>query len=534
MRWPDACICGVDLPDPELAGHWDAGAFEPLFGDIGRLPFPEDAFDLVLAIEVLEHVPFPELALAELHRVARRDLVVSVPRERVWSLANLARGKYLTDLGNTPGHINHWSKKVLRRAGGATLRRARRSAARSPGPWWRHRCDPEAPPRPGGPWVRRSTTTDHLPHLAPTAPPALGPAVEQARQLLRPAPVAVAGRADRHRPAVRRQRLVPDLVDPALPLHRRTGPRRLRAGPAIRATSPPSTPRSTRPTAAPPCGPASPSNPRRRRDVWVANNPPLALCHRRRPRRHQSRLGASPGDRLIGLRLFNAACMTACGRLRGPAGAGPGRRRRAGGAGGRRRLLPRSRTSGFIGGRRLHRRRRPALTSVALLDALGSVCRSGPSRRQMRGPGGVVRPRRIGASHDRGTGRRSSPCMGLLVVAWRWVLARRAPPGLPSSPRDWRTSSSRSASSPLWSAVVLGAPALVLSRLVVPPQHPPLRRRHGFAALVRQVPPPADRRSRPSTSSDHPVGLPRDAAHHLHPAHGGQHAQRPDLVVALC
>ena len=63
-RWPDATFCGVDLPDPELAGHWDGKGFSPLFGDIGRLPFEDDTFDLVLAIEVLEHVPYPELALA--------------------------------------------------------------------------------------------------------------------------------------------------------------------------------------------------------------------------------------------------------------------------------------------------------------------------------------------------------------------------------------------------------------------------------------------------------------------------------------
>lgn len=132
QRWPDATFCGVDLPDPELAGHWDGKGFAPLFGDIGRLPFPDDTFDLVLAIEVLEHVPFPELALAELNRVGRRDLVVSVPRERIWSVANLARGKYLADLGNTPGHINHWGKRSFAELVG---RRFDVRSVRTPFPW---------------------------------------------------------------------------------------------------------------------------------------------------------------------------------------------------------------------------------------------------------------------------------------------------------------------------------------------------------------------------------------------------------------
>jgi SAM-dependent methyltransferase len=131
-RWPDATFVGLDLPDPELAGHWEGGGFAPLFGDIGRLPFEDDTFDLVLAIEVLEHVPFPELALAELHRVARRDLVVSVPREPIWCAANLARGKYVKDLGNTPGHINHWSKRGFAELVG---RRFDVRSVRSPFPW---------------------------------------------------------------------------------------------------------------------------------------------------------------------------------------------------------------------------------------------------------------------------------------------------------------------------------------------------------------------------------------------------------------
>lgn len=131
-RWPTATFCGVDLPDPELAGNWTGKGFCPLFGDIGRLPFPDATFDLVLAIEVLEHVPYPEVALAEMARVARRAVVVSVPREPVWSAANLTRGKYVRELGNTPGHINHWSKKAFAELVG---RRFDVRLVQSPFPW---------------------------------------------------------------------------------------------------------------------------------------------------------------------------------------------------------------------------------------------------------------------------------------------------------------------------------------------------------------------------------------------------------------
>ena len=68
-----------------------------------------DGAELVVCCEVLEHLERPEEALRVLQRVARGHLILSVPREPVWRLLNMARGKYLADLGNTPGHVHHWS-----------------------------------------------------------------------------------------------------------------------------------------------------------------------------------------------------------------------------------------------------------------------------------------------------------------------------------------------------------------------------------------------------------------------------------------
>ena len=49
--------------------------------------------------------------LDEMSRVASRKILVSVPREPIWRILNMARGAYIKDLGNTPGHLNHWSKR---------------------------------------------------------------------------------------------------------------------------------------------------------------------------------------------------------------------------------------------------------------------------------------------------------------------------------------------------------------------------------------------------------------------------------------
>ena len=91
--------------------EWRTRGFVGVYGDIARLPFPPLSFDLVMAIEVLEHVDDPVAALAELVRVSRGGMVLSVPREPIWRVANMARGKYLADLGNTPGHVQHWSRR---------------------------------------------------------------------------------------------------------------------------------------------------------------------------------------------------------------------------------------------------------------------------------------------------------------------------------------------------------------------------------------------------------------------------------------
>ncbi|EPR42104.1 methyltransferase type 11 [Desulfovibrio sp. X2] len=93
---------------------------------------PEDAAPLIVCCEVLEHLEEPDEALAALARAASQWCLLSVPREPLWRVLNMARGKYLGDLGNTPGHVQHWGR-------GGFLRLLARHfdvvAVRSPLPW---------------------------------------------------------------------------------------------------------------------------------------------------------------------------------------------------------------------------------------------------------------------------------------------------------------------------------------------------------------------------------------------------------------
>jgi ubiquinone/menaquinone biosynthesis C-methylase UbiE len=79
-----------------------------------ELPFEDRAFDLVLCLEVLEHLADPDAALAELVRVSDRMVVITVPHEPWFRLGSLLRGKYLADLGNHPEHVNHFDRAGLR------------------------------------------------------------------------------------------------------------------------------------------------------------------------------------------------------------------------------------------------------------------------------------------------------------------------------------------------------------------------------------------------------------------------------------
>ncbi|MFL5816193.1 MAG: class I SAM-dependent methyltransferase [Conexibacter sp.] len=107
-------IVGIDLDDEKLKAEWRTRQrpnleYRTMLAE--NMPFAENEFDVACAIEVLEHVPDPAHTVAEMARVARRHLLVSVPREPLWRMLNMARGAYLSDLGNTPGHVNHWSKR---------------------------------------------------------------------------------------------------------------------------------------------------------------------------------------------------------------------------------------------------------------------------------------------------------------------------------------------------------------------------------------------------------------------------------------
>jgi len=129
-------LVGIDLEEESIQAGWaerQAPNLEYRVMEAADLPFADGEFELASAIEVLEHLPDPEHTLAEMARCARGGhLLVSVPREPLWRMLNMARGAYWAALGNTPGHLNHWSRRsfveLLSRYGTV-------AEIRSPFPW---------------------------------------------------------------------------------------------------------------------------------------------------------------------------------------------------------------------------------------------------------------------------------------------------------------------------------------------------------------------------------------------------------------
>jgi len=110
---------GIDLDPAHIKMSKENAPFcEFKTGDIYNMPFEENAFDVLLCLEVLEHLDNPEKAIKQLYKTTSKYLIISVPNEPIWRILNMVRGSYWKNMGNTPGHLNHWSTKSLKKFAG--------------------------------------------------------------------------------------------------------------------------------------------------------------------------------------------------------------------------------------------------------------------------------------------------------------------------------------------------------------------------------------------------------------------------------
>lgn len=83
-------------------------------GSVYKTKFDDNSFELVIATEILEHLEYPEKALSELNRIARKFLIISVPNEPIFSLLNLIRFRHINNFGSTPGHLQKFTRRQFK------------------------------------------------------------------------------------------------------------------------------------------------------------------------------------------------------------------------------------------------------------------------------------------------------------------------------------------------------------------------------------------------------------------------------------
>jgi SAM-dependent methyltransferase len=146
-----AVVTAYDMDEVELKGVEEmfgaleaagevppGGRAETVVGDVLDMPYPDGSFDVVLASEILEHVPEDDRAIAELVRILAPGgiLAITVPRwlpERIcWALSD----EYHANEG---GHIRIFKADELRaqvEATGMTYTHQHHAHALHSPCWW--------------------------------------------------------------------------------------------------------------------------------------------------------------------------------------------------------------------------------------------------------------------------------------------------------------------------------------------------------------------------------------------------------------
>ncbi len=106
--WPRVTYTGIDISESAVAlARERCPDLTFNVADIRQISYEPKAFDLVICAEVLEHLEAPASALETIALIGKRALL-SVPHEPWFRLLNFMALNHFRQLGNAPGHINHW------------------------------------------------------------------------------------------------------------------------------------------------------------------------------------------------------------------------------------------------------------------------------------------------------------------------------------------------------------------------------------------------------------------------------------------
>ena len=101
--------------------------------DINNFQCEKKSFELVMLIEVLEHMKKPDEILRIVKNITSKYALISIPHEPLFRISNFLRCKNFFRLGNDPEHLQNWSKgqflRLLEKNGFKILKTA------TPFPW---------------------------------------------------------------------------------------------------------------------------------------------------------------------------------------------------------------------------------------------------------------------------------------------------------------------------------------------------------------------------------------------------------------
>ncbi len=110
-------VVGVDIDPDALAAARAQHGIEThhINLNIKALPFANAAFDAVVAGEVLEHLQFPDVAIADIHRVLRPGGVFAGSVPNAFRLRNRLDFLLGRDFEHDPTHLHQFSPQAMRK-----------------------------------------------------------------------------------------------------------------------------------------------------------------------------------------------------------------------------------------------------------------------------------------------------------------------------------------------------------------------------------------------------------------------------------
>lgn len=112
-KFPGRNIQGIDVLQENIA-ICESFRLPVRWGNVSSVDEPDSSQDVVLFLEVIEHLPEPAIAIREIHRILRPGgkLVILFPNDRLFFIARLLTLRF-REAFYDPGHLFQWTVPTI-------------------------------------------------------------------------------------------------------------------------------------------------------------------------------------------------------------------------------------------------------------------------------------------------------------------------------------------------------------------------------------------------------------------------------------